>query len=179
MIADLSSVTVTDVSHIYPRADSPVLRHVSAVFAKGQMTAIYGPSGSGKSTLLSILGLLTRPSLGTVSVIGEPAWRSRAQTDSLRHSVYSWVLQNSACLEARLAVDNVAMVRLSRGESLDEARRAACRALELVGLGHRFSARANQLSGGELQRVTIARAMSSGKPVVLADEPTGDRKSVV
>jgi ABC-type lipoprotein export system ATPase subunit len=87
------------------------------------------------------------------------------------------VLQNSACLEARHAIDNVAMVRLSQGASVAEARSEARHALEQVGLGHRLSARASELSGGELQRVTIARAISSRKPVVLADEPTGQLDS--
>jgi ABC-type lipoprotein export system ATPase subunit len=173
MTPDASWVAITDLSYSYPRADSPVLNRVSAHFSRGQVTAIYGPSGSGKSTLLSILGLLMRPKAGTVSIFGEPAWRSRPQNDSLRRSAFSWVLQNSACLEARLALDNVAMVRLSQGASLDEAHSEARQALRQVGLGHRLSARASELSGGELQRVTIARAISSRKPVVLADEPTG------
>jgi ABC-type lipoprotein export system ATPase subunit len=173
MTPDASRVTVTDLSYSYPRADSTVLNRVSTHFARGYVTAIYGPSGSGKSTLLSILGLLMRPKAGTVSIFGELAWRSRSQSDSLRRSAFSWILQNSACLEARLAIDNVAMVRLSQGVSLAEAQSEARKALRQVGLGHRLSARASELSGGELQRVTIARAISSRKPVVLADEPTG------
>jgi putative ABC transport system ATP-binding protein len=173
MTADAALVAMDDLTYSYPRADSLVLNRVSAHFARGQITAIYGPSGSGKSTLLSILGLLMRPKHGTVSIFGESAWRSRSQSDSLRRSAFSWVLQNSACLEARLAIDNVAMVLLSQGASLDEARSQARQALQRVGLGHRLSARASELSGGELQRVTIARAISSRKPVVLADEPTG------
>jgi putative ABC transport system ATP-binding protein len=168
-----ASVAINDVTHSYPRADSAVLNRVSAQFVRGQVTAIYGPSGSGKSTLLSILGLLMQPDSGTITIFGELAWRSRSQSEGLRRSAFSWVLQNSACLEARLAVDNVAMVRLSQGVSFDQAHTEARHALEQVGLGHRLSARASKLSGGELQRVTIARAISSRKPVVLADEPTG------
>lgn len=177
MIPNAARLTITDLSYSYPRADSAVLDRVSTRFLCGQVTAIYGPSGSGKSTLLSILGLLMRPKAGTVSIFGEAAWKSRAHTDSLRRSAFCWVLQNSACLEARLAIDNVAMVRLSEGDSLAEAHSEARRALRQVGLGHRLSARASELSGGELQRVTIARAICSRKPVVLADEPTGQLDS--
>jgi putative ABC transport system ATP-binding protein/lipoprotein-releasing system ATP-binding protein len=87
--------------------------------------------------------------------------------------VFAWVLQNSACLEARTAIDNVAMVRLAQGASRRQARLAAHETLEMVGLGDRLHARASELSGGELQRMTVARALLSSRPVVLADEPTG------
>jgi ABC-type lipoprotein export system ATPase subunit len=177
MTADASSLSITNLSYAYPQADAPVLRHVSTRFARGEVAAIYGPSGSGKSTLLSLLGLIMRPQAGVVSIFGVPAWESRSQTDALRRSAFSWVLQNSACLEARLAIDNVAMARLSQGVSVVDAQSEARRALQQVGLGHRLKARANELSGGELQRVTIARAISSRRPIVLADEPTGQLDS--
>lgn len=168
-----SPVIMHEITHTYAGSATPVLDGVSATFHRGDVTAICGPSGSGKSTLISVLGLLMRPVTGTVSVLGELAWRSRSQTDTLRRSAFSWVLQNSACLEARPALDNVAVVLLAQGFSLDEARQGARRALQEVGLAHRILSRASELSGGELQRMTIARALSSGQPVVLADEPTG------
>jgi ABC-type lipoprotein export system ATPase subunit len=172
----MPAVAVREVTHHYPGGGT-VLDGVSVAVARGEMVAMCGPSGSGKSTLLSVLGLLLRPVAGSVCVLGEAAWMGRLHTEALRRSAFAWVLQNSACLEARTAVDNVAVVRLAQGESLGRARRGAEAALVRVGLGDRLHARASHLSGGELQRMTVARALLSGRPVVLADEPTGQLDS--
>jgi ABC-type lipoprotein export system ATPase subunit len=172
-------LVTTGLTHSYPRADGPVLTEVGVSFSWSELTAIWGPSGSGKSTFLSLLGLLMAPSEGKVIVMGTDAWSSPRQARALRASSYAWVLQNSACLEARSALDNVMVGVRSGGAARDQARDVATEALHLVGLEHRLFARASELSGGELQRMTVARAFAQGRPIVLADEPTGqlDRQS--
>ena len=110
---------------------------------------------------------------------GQLAWTSSAATRRLRGSMFAWVLQNSACLEARSALDNVAMGPLAEGLPRSEATRRALQALEVVGLAEHAGSKAVELSGGELQRMTVARALAQDKRIVLADEPTGqlDAKS--
>ena len=168
-----AEVRLVDVTHIYPGADGPVIADVNIALAAGQMVGLVGPSGSGKSTLLSLVGLLMKPSSGDILVGGHSAWGSKGHASVLRRDWFAWVLQNSACLEARSAVDNVATALIVKGLRRDDARRISRAALEVVGLAARCDSRASQLSGGELQRVTIARALVSGSPFILADEPTG------
>lgn len=130
--------------------------HVEA----GQAVAICGPSGVGKSTLLAILGRLLPPHAGTVTIEhgdGEPI---------------AWVLQTLNHLGARTALDNATMNHLVDGGPRREARRRARDVLDSVGLGDHATTRARKLSGGELQRLTVARALSSRRPIILADEPT-------
>jgi putative ABC transport system ATP-binding protein len=137
------------------------------------MTALWGPSGSGKSTMLSLLGLLMRPTTGTVRLDGDNAWRSGRIARELRATRFGWVLQNLASIEARTALENTRLPLLARGMIESEADDQATSALETVGLRHRASARSSELSGGELQRMTIARMICQGLPILLADEPTG------
>jgi len=163
----------THLSHTYRGLASPVLADISLEVRAGELVGVTGPSGSGKSTLLSVLGLLLPPSAGRVVVRGEDAWSSRSSAYRLARECFAWILQNSACLEARTALENVAVALLCQGERRGASVVQATDALEAVGLGERLGAVAATLSGGELQRVTVARALASGRPVVLADEPTG------
>jgi putative ABC transport system ATP-binding protein len=170
---DRQEVLLTeDLTHSYglPR---PVLSQVSVSFESGEMAALWGPSGSGKSTLLSLIGLLMPPESGRVVVESVDPWASKSELRRLRTSAFGWVLQNCACLESRTARENVRLPRLAIGEPLSTADDAACLALEQVGLGHRTESKASELSGGELQRMTIARMICQRAPIVLADEPTG------
>jgi len=169
----MSILALEELTHCYSPHGDPVLRGVSTVFDASGVYGIVGPSGSGKSTLLSLIGLLMRPTKGRVIVSGEDAWRSVRQAQEVRRNAFAWVLQNTACLEARTAVDNVLLSLLAQGRPRKPARSAALDALERVGLGGRVQARANELSGGELQRMTIARALLGERPIILADEPTG------
>ncbi len=175
----VDAIKAEQVSHTYDRRIGPVIADVDATFGFGTLVALWGPSGSGKSTLLSLIGLLMAPTSGTVTVTGQPAWTSSAEARRLRASMFAWVLQNSACLESRSALDNVAMGPLAEGLRRPEATRRALEALEVVGLADRAASRAVELSGGELQRMTVARALAQDKRIVLADEPTGqlDAKS--
>jgi len=175
----VDAIKAEHVSHVYDRRIGPVIADVDATFGFGTLVALWGPSGSGKSTLLSLIGLLMAPTSGTVTVAGQPAWTSSADTRRLRASMFAWVLQNSACLESRSALDNVAMGPLAEGARRHDATRRALQALEVVGLTERAASKAVELSGGELQRMTVARALAADKRIVLADEPTGqlDAKS--
>lgn len=142
-----------------------MLKRVSvAVDSPGASLAITGPSGSGKTSLLSILGGLLRPTEGTVFV-------DDASTDLL--SAVSWVHQASQALGRRSAIDNVVVGFLSRGARRRDSEEKARMLLSSVGLERRAAAQARTLSGGELQRLGIARAMARGAPFLLADEPTG------
>lgn len=128
---------------------------------------ITGPSGSGKSTLLAILGGLLQPSTGSVTRM-PPTLASIA-----------WVLQGTNGLAARSAVDNAAVYSILDGRKHGEALAAANEALAAVGLEQLSDTRARRLSGGENQRLCIARALACDRPLILADEPTSqlDRRS--
>jgi ABC-type lipoprotein export system ATPase subunit len=159
------------VTHSYGPSSPPVLRGLSFVFPEDCSLAVVGPSGSGKTTLLAIGGLLTAPSEGEVLIDGEAV--SRGQAGDLRTRLFGWVFQTVNVLSGRSVEDNAMLSLLARGTGEDEAREAAKGALETVGLGEFGERRANSLSGGELQRLCIARAVAARPRFLLADEPTG------
>ncbi|HLF43824.1 MAG TPA: ABC transporter ATP-binding protein [Acidimicrobiia bacterium] len=159
------SLTAHSVRHRYSPAGPPVLDGVDFEVETGSSVALTGPSGSGKSTFLAILGGLTQPTHGEVMVDGQPVVRLS--------STFGWVFQANNALGRRTALDNVTLPLLARGAERRSVEPEACHLLELVGLGTRIEAVARSLSGGELQRVCIARAMATQPSVVLADEPTG------
>lgn len=172
---DPQDLVAEDLSYRYPGAMSDVLDGFSYRFRAGTLTAIVAPSGAGKSTLLSLLGLLLAPRAGTITLGREPVdWKHGAAVSDLRAARYNWILQNNACFERRTALDNVAMALLSSGAGMKTARGAARAALDSVGLASRAELPARLLSGGEQQRMTIARALLTQRPYLLADEPTGN-----
>jgi lipoprotein-releasing system ATP-binding protein len=146
--------------------------------AEGEMLAIVGESGAGKSTLLHILGALDTPSAGDVYCASIPLRNlSSAQAASFRNREVGYVWQFHYLLPEFTAAENVAMPLLARGESKSQALRKAAQWLNEVELGDRAEHRAGELSGGEQQRVSLARALVTGPKVLLADEPTGDLDS--
>ena len=152
-----------------------VLKGVSLEIKRGEMAAIVGASGVGKTTLLHILGTLDRPTSGTVRFDGEDVFlRSDQALAELRNRKIGFVFQFHHLLPEFTALENTMMPALIRRNSVTEARIAAEAMLKEVGLGHRLEHRIGELSGGEQQRVAVARALILRPELILADEPTGN-----
>ena len=161
------------VSKRYPGSQGG-LHEVSFSLAAGEMAWLTGHSGAGKSTLLKLVGLLERPNRGQIRVNGHPLNRlGRRQVPLFRRQV-GMIFQDHRLLEDRTVFDNVALPLVVAGMGHDEIRRRVQAALDKVGLLKKARALPVTLSGGEQQRVGIARAVVSKPPVVLADEPTGN-----
>ena len=154
---------------------TPVLRDVDLQLGAGELTALLGASGSGKSTLLSIIGLLLRPTAGTIEIGGERVeGLSDARRTLFRNHRLGFVFQFHHLLPDFTATENVAFPAAAPAGSLTPAmRRRARELLERVGLGDRMDFPATRLSGGQKQRVAIARALMNRPALILADEPTG------
>lgn len=152
-----------------------VLRGLNLELREGGMLAIVGESGVGKSTLLHILGTLDRPSSGQVIYRGRDlsAFNEEALS-SFRNSEVGFVFQFHYLLPDFDALENVMLPALIQGWEWERARESAVRLLELVGLKDRTSHRPGKLSGGEQQRVAVARSVILEPQLILADEPTGD-----
>ena len=138
----------------------------------GEVVLMLGPSGSGKTTLLSMIGGLLRPTAGSVNVAGKPLEGSPRDLARVRLSTIGFVFQTFNLLPAFSAIENVALPLRLMGAPGSQARRRATELLEALGLGDRLSASPKTLSGGEKQRVSLARALVARPLVLLADEPT-------
>jgi putative ABC transport system ATP-binding protein len=166
-----------DVRKIYRTAAGSVeaLRDLSLSIAPGEFLAVMGPSGSGKTTLLNCLSGLDEIDGGSVIVEGENLHEmSDARRSRHRAEKMGFIFQAFNLIPVFTAAENVELPLLLAGEAPAEARRRAEETLERVGLGPRKNHRPNELSGGEQQRVTIARALAGRPAIVWADEPTGN-----
>lgn len=161
-------VVATGLHFRYPGSSAPVLNGLDFDVPAHQSAAILGPSGSGKTTLVSVMGGLLTTQAGTIGCVdaGGSLWEAR--------DVATWILQTVSLLPDRTVRDNVRIGAYLDGADTPDADERAARALAQVGLADRMDDPARVLSGGEAQRVAIARALVSHRPVIFADEPTGN-----
>jgi len=181
----MTILTATDLVKSYARsgqADTIVLKNVSCSIAAGEFVALVGPSGAGKSTLLHILASLDVPDSGAVVLVSAEGAVPYAQQRpnalaEMRNKSIGVVYQFHHLLPEFSAVENVMMPALISGTGIAEARSAALRLLDRVGISFRSEHMPSELSGGEQQRVAIARALVNTPLVLFADEPTGNLDS--
>ena len=151
------------------------LRGITLDVARGDRVALLGKSGSGKSTLLNLLGGLDRPTSGRLIVGGHDLGKlSRRALARYRSATVGMIFQSFNLIPSRTALQNVELPMIFAGRPRRDRKQRAARALEAVGLGARIHHKPAQLSGGESQRVAVARALVNHPEVVLADEPTGN-----
>ena len=178
-MSDNAILTVRNLTKTFQRGEEMVyaLQDASFEIARGEFASIVGPSGSGKTTLLNLIGLMERPASGEITIDGQLASTlSERQLTRMRAEKIGFVFQHFGLLPTLTVEENVALPSLFTGRKT--AQRAA-ELLERVGLSHRKRHRPSQLSGGEMQRAAIARALLNQPALLLADEPTGnlDQKS--
>jgi ABC-type lipoprotein export system ATPase subunit len=165
---------VTDLQFRYPHGPK-VVDGFTGRFDAGDMTAIVGPSGRGKSTLLFLLGLLLRPTAGTILVNGRDVRRDSDRDRSrMRAEQFGFVFQDAALDATRTVIDNVCESALYRGQSVGSVRARGSELLDKFGVGIRANAKPTQVSGGQAQRIALARAMLHEPQFLLCDEPTGN-----
>lgn len=176
----MSMLDLRAVSRSYLVGDSDVwaLRDATLHIDDGEFVTIMGPSGSGKSTLLQIIGLLDRPTSGSVSLDGQDlAGFGDEQRARLRLVTIGFIFQRFHLLRDMTALENVALPMEAAGVGSRERYERAAQLLDEVGLSHRLLFMPAQLSGGQRQRVAVARALANDPRLILADEPTGELHS--
>ena len=156
-----------------------VLKNVSLEIRQGEVVSIVGASGAGKTTLLQIMGTLDRPDSGTVKIKDTDITRlSERELSRFRNQNIGFVFQFHNLLPEFTALENVCMPALIGGKTMEQAKPEAMSLLEFLNLADRASHKPSELSGGEQQRVVVARALMNNPAVVLADEPSGNLDSV-
>lgn len=156
----------------------PVLKDVNLTVKKGEFVAIMGPSGSGKSTLMNLLGCLDRPTCGSVFIMGKDVNRiSDNELARLRGMEIGFVFQSFNLVSRLSAIENVELPSYANSKPDTNYRERSKELLNLVGLGDRMNYRPTELSGGQSQRVAVARALINDPSLILADEPTGNLDS--
>ncbi|MDO9444738.1 MAG: ABC transporter ATP-binding protein, partial [Dehalococcoidia bacterium] len=173
-------VTVTNVTRVFRSAGTAVtaVNDVSLTVPRGQFLAIVGRSGSGKTTLLNLIAGLDQPDEGSVVVDGQEVHRfNDRQTTEFRRRTVGFVFQSFGLLPLLSAAENVDLALRIAGAGLRERSERTRELLTLVGLADRADHRPYELSGGEQQRVAVARALANRPPLIIADEPTGELDS--
>ena len=162
--------------------DTPVLKGITLTIEQGEFIAFMGPSGAGKSTLLHILGLLDHPDSGSIqyqlsgTIIAQSSMK-KAVSAELRNKHIGFIFQFHHLLPEFSALENIMMPALIAGIGMSKAKSKALTLAEQVGMSHRIDHRPSELSGGEQQRIAIARALMNDPEIIIADEPTGNLDS--
>ena len=170
-------VQIKDVTKTFQMGEEQVhaLRGITLDILRGQYVSIMGPSGSGKSTLFNSIGGLDKPTTGEVLIDGcRLSDLSPSQLAWVRCHKIGFIFQSFNLIPTMTALENVAVARIFSGVPPHQARKDASVTLELVGLGHRLHHLPSQVSGGQQQRIAIARALVNKPAIILADEPTGN-----
>ncbi|MDP6333467.1 MAG: ABC transporter ATP-binding protein [Candidatus Poseidoniaceae archaeon] len=170
-------LTITDLTKSFGMGSNKlqVLKGIDMEMKRGELVALMGPSGCGKSTLLNIIGGLLAGDGGKITLISRDyGLKGPSNVVDVRRELVGWIFQDFHLLNHLSAMDNVAMALELSGIESKEAEVRAAEALNKVGLGDRMHHIPEQLSGGQQQRVAIARAIAGNRPLLLADEPTGN-----
>ena len=173
-------IKLSDICKTYINKENShdVLHHVNLEIQDGEFVIIYGTSGSGKTTLLNILGLIDRATGGNYILNGENITDMNDNAHAeLRNKMFGYVFQSFYLIDELNIVENVCVPAGYAGERKKERNKRAEELLKVVGLGDKVHSRPSQLSGGEKQRVSIARALINNPKIILADEPTGNLDS--
>lgn len=170
-------IQIENITRVYKVGEMQVsaLKGVSYTIQNGDLVAIIGPSGSGKTTLMNIIGCLDKPTSGNYSLEGEEVSTfDKNKLARIRNKKIGFVFQNFNLLARTTALENTELPLLYSNVPGKRAKELALQALSLVGLEGRELHKTNQLSGGEMQRAAIARALVNNPSLILADEPTGN-----
>ncbi|MDE6049895.1 MAG: ABC transporter ATP-binding protein [Paramuribaculum sp.] len=174
-------ISVKNVGKVYrtDEIETTALENVNLEVEKGEFISIMGPSGCGKSTLLNIIGLLDNPTTGTVEINGISTDKmGDRKLAAFRNSNLGFVFQSFHLIPSLNVMDNVELPLIYRSGLSEKERKAKVKeVLERVGLSHRMKHMPSQLSGGQCQRVAVARAIVGNPEIILADEPTGNLDS--
>ena len=173
----MSALDAAKLTKIYKEGtlEVPAIQEVSLTAEPGEVLAILGPSGSGKTTLLSMLGCMLRPTHGTITIHGEcVSDLDEHRLPWVRRRYVGFIFQSFNLFSALTAAENVEVVLQLKGVDRRRRRQESYELLEAVGLGERAEHLPRDMSGGERQRVSIARALAGDPPLILADEPTAN-----
>jgi lipoprotein-releasing system ATP-binding protein len=176
-VAVLPMIDATGLSKIYvtPASEVVVFENLDVQIERGKLVGVMGPSGAGKSTLLHLLGGLDTPTRGTVQINGENIFNWDAdKLANFRNRHIGFVFQFHHLLPEFTVLENTMMPMVIRGEPREAMESAARKILDRVGLGPRMTHKVGEISGGEQQRVAIARSLAGNPQLLLADEPTGN-----
>ncbi len=176
----MTMIKLTGINKIYRtnEIETLALENVNLEVAKGEFVSIMGPSGCGKSTLLNIMGLLDAPTNGKIEINGTSVESMKdKELAAFRNKTLGFVFQSFHLINSLNVIDNVELPLLYRKMAAKERTRLAKEVLERVGLSHRMRHMPTQLSGGQCQRVAVARAIVGNPEIILADEPTGNLDS--
>lgn len=158
--------------------DLPILKGIDLEVTSGEVVSIVGSSGAGKTTLLQIIGTLENPDKGILEIDGvNPFTLSSKQLSAFRNQHIGFIFQFHQLLPEFTAIENIILPSLIKGVSMNEAKKEAEKLLSILGLSSRATHRPSELSGGEQQRIAVARSLINRPKVVLADEPSGNLDS--